>query len=175
MTFLVLKPEYPHGSASNSLFSVKKGEILECPIGYKPSSSFQICDTKDAAEEYIKLISLKKGKGTVAKRDKKAEEGVSHPTVVYPLFRKVSGLGDEEASYQLFSRDMHRFLSRSEEEIISDMENVKMHSNTATRLLEYEKAHFTRKAIIKILEKEVEKDVNGNKDKEKEATTKEQV
>ena len=154
MTFLVLKPGYPHGSASNSLFSVKKGEILECPVGYEPSSSFQVCDTEEAAKEYIKLISLSgEKKGTVAKRDKKAEEGKSQPTMVYPLFRKVSGLGDEETSYQLFSRDIHRFLSRSEEEIIADIENVKMHYNTAARLLEYEKAHFTRKAIITLLEK----------------------
>jgi len=166
MTFLVLKPEYPHESASNSLFSVKKGEILECPAGYTPDDdSFQICDTKEAAEIYLKLIYLNGGKkGTVAKRSEKAEEkDGSSPTLTYPLFRKVSGLGDEEASYQLFSRDIHRFLSRQEEEIIADMENVKMHHNTAARLLEYEQAHFTREAIIKILEKEVEKEEEKGK------------
>jgi len=159
MTFLVLKPEYPHESASNSLFSVKKGEILECPMGYKPSGSFQICDTEEAAKEYIKLISLSgEEKDTVAKRVKKAEEkDGSSPTVAYPLFRKVSGLGGEESSYQLFSRDIHRFLSRDEKAIIADIEKVKMHFNTATRLLEYEKAHFTRSAVMAILEQSCKK------------------
>ena len=169
MVFLVLKPEYPHESASNSLFSVKKGEILECPIGYEPSDSFQICDTKEAAEEYIKLISLtKRGKGTVAKREQKAEEDKSQPTVVYPLFRKVSGLDGEETEYQLFSRDIHRFLSRSEEEIIADIDNVKMHYNTAARLLEYEKAHFTRKKIMELLNQIVESGKSEKKEMENE-------
>jgi hypothetical protein len=165
MTFLVLKPEYPHGSASNSLFDVKKGEILECPKEYEPSDSFQICDTEESAREYIKLTSLKEGgKGTVAKRDKKAEEGGSQHTVVYPLFRKVSGLGDEETEYQLFSRDIHRFLSREETEIITDMENVKMHYNTASRILEYERAHFTREKIMTILERTIKSEERKSDD-----------
>ena len=152
-SFLVLKPEYPHESASNSLFSVKKGEILECPPDYKPSNAFQVCETIEAAEQYIKLISLVRG-GTVVKSVEKAEEkGKSQqPTVIYPLFRKVSGLGDEEPSYQLFSRDIHRFLSRDEAEIIADFHAVNLHCNTAARLLEYEQKHFSRKAIMAILE-----------------------
>jgi hypothetical protein len=164
MTFLVLKPEYPHGSASNSLFDVKKGEILKCPKGYEPSDSFQICDTEEAAREYIKLISPEKGgKGAVAKRDKKAEEGGSHPTVIYPLFRKVSGLGNEETEYQLFSRDIHRFLSRAEAAVIEDIEKVKMHHNTAARLLEYERAHFTRNKVMELLDKIHQKESEGTK------------
>ena len=151
MTFLVLKPEYPHESASNSLFSVKKGEILECPSGYKPSDSFQVCETREAAEQYIKLI----GKAIVSQKVTKAEEttdtGAPHPT--YPLFRKVASIGDDEPSFQLFNRDIHRFLSQTEAEIIADIHAVNLHRNTAERLLEYERKHFSRKMIIDVLEK----------------------
>jgi hypothetical protein len=147
MTFLVLKPDYPHDSASNSLFSVKKGEVLECPASYKPSDSFQVCDTRDAAEEYIKLAYTESSPMSERKQEDKVERG----TPPYPLFRKVSGLGGEETEYQLFTRDVHRFLSREEQEILKDMGDVKLHNNTAERLLEYERKHFTRKAIIDFL------------------------
>jgi hypothetical protein len=136
-SFLVLKPEYPHESASNSLFSVKKGEILECPQGYEPSNSFQVCDSRATAEQYLSLISSQS----------KAESGLPHkaeeqtgkllPTPTYPLFRKVASIGDDEPSYQLFSRDIHRFLSQTEAEIIADI---------------HERKHFTRKGIIDVLE-----------------------
>lgn len=155
MTFLVLKPDYPHESASNSLFSVKKGEILECPPGYEPSDSFQVCETHEAAEQYLKLIS-KATSHLVSQNTTKAEE---HPTdklsahATYPLFRKVASIGDDEPSFQLFSRDIHRFLSREEAEIKADIEAVNLHTNTAKRLLEYEQKNFTRKGIVKILEK----------------------
>lgn len=162
MTFLVLKPDYPHGSASNSLFSVEKGEILECPVGYSPSNSFQVCDTRDAAEEYIKLAYTESSPMT----DRKQEDEVERGTPPYPLFRKVSGLGGEEATYQLFSRDIHRFLSREEKEILSDIRSINMHYNTAAKILEYENLHFTRKAIMDMLEAIVKKS-DGEKEEKK--------
>jgi hypothetical protein len=161
MTFLVLKPDYPHGSASNSLFSVKKGEILECPASYTPSNSFQVCDTRDAAEEYIKLAYTESFPTAERKQEDKVERG----TPPYPLFRKVSGLGGEEATYQLFSRDIHRFLSREEKEILLDIKNINMHLNTATKILDYERLHFTRKAIIDILEAIIKKSDSEKEEK----------
>jgi hypothetical protein len=155
--FLILRPDYPHDSASNALFSVKKGEILECPAGYKPGSSFQVCDTKEAAEEYIKLAYTESSPMAERKHEDKVEVG----TPPYPLFRKVSGLGGEEATYQLFSRDIHRFLSRGEEAVIEDIKNVNMHHNTAERLLEYERKHFTRVKVIDVLEERLEKKGSG--------------
>jgi hypothetical protein len=146
--FLVLRPEYPHESASNSLFTVKKGEILECPSGYNPSDSFQVCETHAAAEQYLKLI----GKAS-SQEPTKAEEPSKDEQPTYPLFRKVASIGDDESSYQLFSRDIHRFLSRDEAEIINDFKSVNMHKNTAERLLEYERKNFTRKGIMDALEK----------------------
>lgn len=146
--FLVLRPEYPHESASNSLFSVKKGEILECPPGYSPSDSFQVCDTRDAAKQYLKLI----GKAS-SQEPTKAEEPSKDKQPTYPLFRKVASMGDDEPSYQLFSRDIHRFLSQTEAEIISNIHAVDLHHNTAERLLEYERKNFTRKGIMDALEK----------------------
>jgi hypothetical protein len=130
--FLVLQPQYPHDSASNSLFNVKKGEILECPAGYKPSDSFQVCDTREAAEEYIKLA------------------------------------GGEEATYQLFSRDIHRFLSREEKEILLDIRSINMHHNTAAKILDYERLHFTRKAVMDILEAIIKKSEVSKEKKNKE-------
>ncbi len=150
MTFLVLKPEYPHESASNSLFSVKKGEILECPSGYNPSDSFQVCETRAAAKQYLKLTS-KASSQEPTKAEEPSKDKVS-PQQPYPLFRKVASIGDDDPTYQLFSRDIHRFLSRDEAEIINDFKSVNMHKNTAERLLEYERKHFTRKGIVDVLE-----------------------
>lgn len=151
MSFLVLKPGYPHQSASNSLFSVKKGEILECPPGYIPSNSFQVCETRAAAEQYLILIGKASSREPTKAEEPSKDKVSSQPT--YPLFRKVASIGDDEPSYQLFSRDMHRFLSRDEAEILNDFKSVNMHKNTAERLLEYERKHFTRKGIIDALEK----------------------
>lgn len=156
-SFLVLKPEYPHESASNSLFSVKKGEILECPTGYEPSDSFQVCETHVAAEQYLKLI----GKAIASQQATKAEESSqdkvsAHAT--YPLFRKVASIGDDEPSFQLFSRDIHRFLSQPEEDIIADVHAINLHPNTAERLLEYERKNSARIAIIDIFEKILKKE-----------------
>jgi hypothetical protein len=155
--FLVLRPDYPHDSASNSLFSVKKGEILDCPASYKPSDSFQVCDTREAAEEYIKLAYTESFPTAERKQEDKVETG----TPPYPLFRKVSGLGGEEPKYQLFTRDIHRFLSRKEKEILADFVDVTMHHNTAERLLDYETKHFSRKPVIDFLN-----DLIGKEDKE---------
>jgi len=150
MTFLVLKPNYPHESASNSLFSVKKGEILECPFSYNPSDSFQVCETREAAKQYLTLIG-KASSQEPTKAEEPSKDKVS-PQPTYPLFRKVASIGDDEPSYQLFSRDIHRFLSREEAEIIADIHDVNLHRNTAERLLEYERKHFTRKGVIAVLE-----------------------
>jgi hypothetical protein len=161
MDFLVLKPDYPHDSASNSLFSVKKGEILECPVGYEPSDSFQVCDTREAAEEYIKLAYTESSPMSERKQEDKVERGTSP----YPLFRKVSGLGGEEPEYQLFTRDIHRFLSRKEKEILADFVDVNLHLNTAIRLLEYETKHFSRKPVIDFLNDLIGKENKEEKEK----------
>ena len=150
MSFLVLKPNYPHESASNSLFTVKKGEILKCPPGYEPSNSFQVCETHAAADQYLKLIS--KAENLPSKLRTEAEEDKLPPQATYPLFRKVASTGDAEPSYQLFARDIHRFLSRKEDELIADIHAVNLHCNTAERLLEYERKNFSRKKIVDVLE-----------------------
>jgi hypothetical protein len=152
MSFLVLKPDYPHESASNSVFSVKKGEILECPQGYEPSNSFQVCDSRATAEQYLSLISSQSKAESVLPHKAEEQTGKLLPTPTYPLFRKVASIGDDEPSYQLFSRDIHRFLSQTEAEIIADIHAVNLHHNSAERLLEYERKHFTRKGIIDVLE-----------------------
>lgn len=154
--FLVLKPDYPHESATNSLFSVKKGEIIECPPGFSPSSSFQVCATRAAAEEYARLAYLKpKSESPPPQPTQPPAEGagrsVSSPPPAYPLFRKVASPAGEPVSYQLFSRDIHRFLSRSESEIIADIQAINLHPNTAERLLAYEQKHFRRDSIITLL------------------------
>ena len=158
MSFLVLKPDYPHASASNSLFNVKKGEILECPTGYNPSNSFQVCETRAAAEQYLKLISKLKPKveAEITSELRAEAEEVPRdellPQATYPLFRKVSSTGGGEPEYQLFARDIHRFLARKEGEIIADIQAIKLHRNTAERVLEYERKNFSRTAITDALE-----------------------
>lgn len=152
MTFLVLKPEYPHGSASNSLFTVKKGEILECPEGYEPSSSFQVCESRATAEQYLTLISSQSKAESLLPHQAEEERGESFPQPTYPLFRKVASIGDDEPSYQLFARDIHRFLSQTEMEIIAAIRSVNLHHNTAERVLAYERKNFSRKSIIDVLE-----------------------
>ncbi len=141
-SFLVLKPGYPHEAASNSLFSIKKGEIIECPPGYKPGSSFQICETREAAEQYIKLAYLTSPPKTFTEKRGSSSR--------YPLFRKVSS-PDGQVSYQLFARDVHRFLSQREEDVIISLREISIHRNTAKRLLDYESKHFSRQNVIEAL------------------------
>ena len=156
--FLVLKPEYPHEGASNSLFTVKKGEVLECPPGYEPSDSFQVCESHEAAQQYIKL----------AYRTDKASAGVStsspdeittsvkerdkSPSPAYPLFRRVSSPDGSEQQYRLFARDVQRFLAREEIDVLSDIQSIKINEKTAQQLLDCElKQSAPRKEIVDFL------------------------
>lgn len=149
MTYLVLKPDYPHESASNSLFSIKKGTFLECPVGYKPSSSFQVCETKEAAREYINLAYHAEQPDRTTKAGEKDRHAAA---AAYPLFRRVASPTGGEAEYQLFARDIHRFLSQHEEEVLSCMRAINLHKNTAQRLYNYERQHFRRQPVLNFLE-----------------------
>lgn len=158
MFYLVLKPEYSHESANNSLFSVKKGEILECPTGYKPSSAFHVCETQEDAQEYIKS----------AYAEKKASAGVSNTSSpdditssvkerdkfsspAYPLFRRVSSPDGGEQQYRLFARDVQRFLARDEVDVLSDIHSIKINAKTAQQLLDCERKQSARKEIVDFL------------------------
>lgn len=143
----MLKPDYPHESASNSLFNVKKGEVLECPPGYNPSSCFRVCESPATAQQYIKTAYTENTMPSVSSEG----EGRSPPPPSYPLFRKITA-PDGSVTHQLFARDIHRFLARREEEVIADMAASKLQSNTVQRLLDYERKHFSRQSVIKLLE-----------------------
>jgi len=145
MKFLVLKPDYPHAAASNSLFSVKKGEIFECPVNYKPSTSFLVFESQEAALKYIHKDN--------AEFSPPVQEEQKGKSLVpsYPLFRRVA-MPDGEPVYQLFARDIHRFLSRHEEEVVQDIRMINVHPNTAQRLLDYERKHFSREAVMNVLD-----------------------
>ena len=143
MSFLVLRSEYSHEAASNALFSVKKGEILECPAGYKPSKAFLVFVSREAAADHIKT-------GALSPPSTEEQKGKS-PVPSYPLFRRVA-TPDGKPVFQLFSRDIHRFLSSHEADIIADMRTINVHKNTAQRLLDYEQKHFSRQAVMNALE-----------------------
>lgn len=146
-SFLVLRAEYPHQALSNAVFSVKKGDVLKSPQNYKPSDDlFYIFESREAAIRHIKknadvlpptLAGEKKGKES------------TNPS--YPLFRRVASPSGEPV-YQLFARDIHRFLSRHEEEIIADVHSINVHPNTSQRLYDYERKHFSRQAVMTVLE-----------------------
>lgn len=156
--FLVLKPEYSHEGASNSLFTVKKGEILECPAGYKPSSAFEACETQEAAQAYIKLAystdKLSAGVST-SSPDEITSNSVKerdNSTPAYPLFRRVSSPDGSEQQYRLFARDVHRFLAREEIDVLSDIYSIKINEKTAQQLLDCElKQSAPRKEIVDFL------------------------
>lgn len=161
MTFLVLKADYPHGSAANNLFSVNKGEIMECPSGYKPSSCFSVFNTIEQAEAFLK------DQAEDTTQPNSQEERVDNPSPSFPLFRKIS-TSDGDTEYQLFQRDIYRFLARHENEVLLDLKALAIHHATAKRLLAYERKHFTRKPIMAFLEgilKGEEKDGDENTEK----------
>jgi len=159
--FLVLRPEYPHAAVVNTRFSIRKGEVLECPEDYIPSSSFLVFESRAAAEKFVRshasifsscLPAAAKPASTSA-----AEESVSlsrkrgrSPPPLHPLFRRVSSISGEVV-WQLFKRDIHVFLSQHESDILPDLLRLNIHKNTAIRLLEHEEQHSRRPAVIEAL------------------------
>lgn len=159
MSYLVLKPSYQHESANNALFSVKKGEILECPAGYKPSSAFHVCETQEDAQAYIKLaystdkVSAGVSISSPDEITSQAKENLGDkPAPSYPLFRRVASPDGSEQQYRLFARDVHRFLARDEIDVISDIQSIKINAKTAQQLLDCElKQSAPRKEIVEFL------------------------
>lgn len=178
MSYIVLKPDYPHGRASNTLFRVKKGEFIECPTGYKPSSAFEVCETQEAAQTYIKLAYSTEKKVSAGVSTSSPDEITpsvkerSKSSPAYPLFRRVSSPDGSEQQYRLFARDIHRFLAREEIDVLTDIQSIKLNNKTAQQLLDCElKQSAPRKVIMDFLkdilkihvheegkEKEVEKE-----------------
>ena len=149
--------------------------MLECPAGYEPSNSFQVCETRAAAEQYLKLIGKIKSKAENISSQEAEDRDELPPQATYPLFRKVSSTGGGEPEYQLFARDIHRFLSRKEGEIIADIHAVNLHRNTAERVLEYERKNFSRKKIVDVLEKIVKEEAKLGEEKKAEGSEKTQT
>lgn len=157
MSFLVLKPEYQHESANNSLFSVKKGEILECPTGYRPSSAFKVCETQEDAQEYIESAYAEK-KASAGVSNTSSPDEITSPvkerdknSPAYPLFRRVSSPDGSEQQYRLFARDVHRFLAREEIDVLNDIHSIKLNKKTAQQLLDCERTQSARKEIVDLL------------------------
>jgi len=159
--FLVLRPEYPHAAVVNTRFSIRKGEVLECPEDYVPSSSFLVFESRAAAEKFLRanasifsscLPAAAKPASTSAAEERSSlprKRGLSPPPL-HPLFRRVSSISGEVV-WQLFKRDIHVFLSQHESDILPDLLRLNIHKNTAIRLLEYEEQHFRRPAVIEAL------------------------
>ncbi len=166
MSYLVLRSKYPHEAASNALFSVKKGEILECPENYKPSKAFLVFESRQEAVDYLKGVKSEVLSPPTAekKQDKKF-------VLSYPLFRRVA-TPDGPPIFQLFSRDIHKFLSGHEEDIIRDIHTINVHKNTAQRLLDYERNHFSRQAIMTALEAIIKGEDRGEEGVEQKAEEK---
>lgn len=159
MSYLVLKPDYPHESANNALFSVKKGEILECPAGYKPSSAFHVCETQEDAQAYIRLaystdkVSAGVSISSPDEITSQAKENLGDkPAPSYPLFRRVASPDGSEQQYRLFARDVHRFLAREEIDVLTDIQAININEKTAQQLLDCElKQSAPRKEILDFL------------------------
>lgn len=156
--FMVLRPEYPHAAVVNSRFSIRKGEVLECPEDYVPSSSFLVFESRAAAERFLRSqASISKLPAARPASTSAAEESSSlsrkrglSPPPLHPLFRRVSSIQGETV-WQLFSRDIHTFLSQPESDILPDLLRLNIHKNTAARLLEHEERHFRRPAVLEAL------------------------
>ena len=173
MPFLIVKPDYPHAAITNARLNVRKGEIIECPPDYEPSSSFLVFGSRAEAEKYLRSLqaaSQNLPEATQPATPPPAAEGRSRaprergspssPPPLYPLFRRVSSIQGETV-YQLFSRDIHRFLSQPEPDIMPDLQRLNIHKNTAQRLLDYEERHFHRPSIIQALKAIIEREEKG--------------
>jgi len=185
MPFLIVKPDYPHAAITNARLNVRKGEIIECPSDYEPSSSFLVFDSRAEAEKYLRSLhaaSQNLPEATQPATPPPAAEGRSRPSrergspssppPLYPLFRRVSNVQGETV-YQLFSRDIHRFLSQPEPDIMPDLQRLNIHRNTAQRLLDYEERHFHRPSIIQALKAIIEREEKAESEDEEEEKEKE--
>jgi len=149
VSFLVVKPDYPHAGVSNALFSIEKGQVLECPEGYEPPSSvFSVFETEEEARQFIE--ELKKAS---------AREAEPRPSPAYrpfPLFRRVQSVEGAHI-LQLFDRDVYQFLSREWQDVVIDINVMKMDRGSLERLLECEKIHFNRQDVINAIEDRIER------------------
>jgi len=149
VSFLVLKPDYPHAGVSNALFSIEKGQVMECPKGYEPPSSvFSVFETEGEARQFIE--ELKKASA------REAEPRPSSAYRPFPLFRRVQSVEGAHI-LQLFDRDVYRFLSREWQDVMIDINVMKMDRGSLERLLDCEKTHFNRQDVIKAIEERIEK------------------
>ena len=151
MKYLVLKPDYPHASASNAKFSIKKGEVAVCPPDYSPSDSFCVFDTEDAALKYVQSAYYQSFPQMRSPGAAAAAASPNKPR--YPLFRRVSAVPSKEVTYQLFARDIYKFLAQPEDDVLADLQNLKIHPNSLKRILKCEQQHFRRPHVIDTLEK----------------------
>jgi len=149
--YLVLKPDYPHASASNAKFSIKKGEVAVCPPDYSPSDSFCVFDTEDAALKYVQSTYYQSFPQMRSPAAAPAPASPNKPR--YPLFRRVSAVPSKEVTYQLFARDIYKFLAQPEDDVLADLQNLKIHPNSLKRILKCEQQHFQRPPVIDTLEK----------------------
>lgn len=148
MSFLILKPDYPHkGGATNALFSVKPGEILECPESYDPDpGTFLIFETREEAQE-----SLNKPKAAAPSG---AEPRPGYRP--YPMFRRVMSVAGP-AVMQLFDRDLYGFLNREWQDVVMDINVMNIERECLERLLKTENKHSRRKNVIVIIEDKIKK------------------
>jgi len=149
VSFLVLKPDYPHAGVSNALFSIEKGQVLECPEGYEPPSSvFSVFETEGEARQFIE--ELKRAS------TREAEPRPSSAYRPFPLFRRVQSVEGAHV-LQLFDRDVYRFLSREWQDVVIDIHVMKMDRGSLERLLDCEKTHFHRQDVINAIEDRIER------------------
>lgn len=148
MSFLILKPDYPHkGGATNALFSVKKGEILECPEDYDPDQkTFLIFETQEEAQEFLNKPKVAAPSG--------AEPRPGYRP--YPMFRRVMSVSGPPIM-QLFERDLHGFLNREWQDVVMDINVMNIERECLERMLKSENKRLRRNDVIAVLKEKIKK------------------
>ena len=166
MSFLILKPDYPHkGGATNALFSVKHGEILECPESYDPDpGTFLIFDTREEAQAHLVTPKAAAPSGAVSPAGHKP----------YPMFRRVMSVSGPPID-QLFDRDLYGFLNREWQDVVMDINIMNIERECLERMLKAENKHSRRKNVIVVIEDKIKKAPKAKKPEPKKKMTGEEM
>lgn len=142
--FMVMKFFWPIDSITNALFSIKKGEIIKIPAGFKPDENiFETYETYEQALSFVKKMPV----------EVKTSNQVTTSEMINSKLRRVSFLQDDGTSklgFILKDKDIPEELSRNARELIMDINKLD-DEETLQKMLEIESRCDKRKAVVDAL------------------------
>lgn len=146
--YMIIKPSHPIERISNSLFAIKKGEVMKVPGGYEPSATFQVFNDYNEAMSTMHNAPIE--------MPARSKEGITTTKTISSKLRQVKYPATEDEperiGYMLRDKDIPEFLSHASNDLVSDLKLLD-DIDTLQKLLEVEKKCDKRKTVLEELER----------------------